>query len=194
MAITLVSGDICYSPLPILANQGPAIGRVTTVAANANIVWYNGGGFGSEGFPFVVQMTDVQFQVPFVYPAGIQGPTTGLFDPPGTIGILNLDKLGGASGPFVRAAVLQSFWVHVNGGVNPWTGGDTGGVDAWHEIAYLEILDYKDGVPKPLLGPERMILDLGVFVVGGTFDPSLLWTRLTSGPGINYAGLGAVIR
>jgi hypothetical protein len=61
------ANDVLIFPSPALTNQGLALGRILLVATNANVVQFNGGGFGSEGFPFTATLTDLQIASPLAF-------------------------------------------------------------------------------------------------------------------------------
>lgn len=142
--------DVLFFPTPSLTNQGPAFGRVLVVAAGANVVQFDGGGFGSEGFPFTATLTDAQIATPLAFPTkGAGGP-----DNPATIG--NLDMGGNIK---VQAVVLAARWVNIGAGVkDPFTGLTVAAPRAWQEVAYIEICRQCNGQePSLILGGERFM-------------------------------------
>jgi len=183
-----VNDVLAFAP-PALTNQGLALGRVLVVAAGANIIQFNGGGFGSEGFPFTATLTDAQIASPLAFPS-----EAGLCpDKPGTLGTLTL-----APGVIVSAIVLVSTFVNIGAGVkNPWTGLIEEAL-IWRELAYVEINQQCKvagvSVPDVSLGGERLLLDLGS-APDNDGDPGIddfvqsgFWVRLA--PGIAIAPVG----
>jgi hypothetical protein len=183
-----VNDVLAFAP-PSLTNQGLALGRVLVVATGANIIQFNGGGFGSEGFPFTATLTDAQIASPLAFVTEL----TLAPDKPGTLGTLTL-----APGVVVTGIVLVATFVEIGAGVkNPWSGAVEEAL-IWRELAYVEICQQCKvagvSVPDVSLGGERLLLDLGSAPDNDgspgidDFVQSGFWVR--TAPGIALAPVG----
>jgi hypothetical protein len=175
----MAANDIIIIAAPALTNQGLALGRINIVATNANIVVFNGGGFGTEGFPFTATLTDAQIASPLAFTCNRQ---EFIIDPPGSIGVLNM---GG--GVVVRVFVLETAFVPIGAGVkNPWTGLLEAAL-IWRELAYVEVCRQCEGqtAPSLLTGGERFVVELATAPDNdgdpGAITASPAWTRQATG-------------
>jgi hypothetical protein len=178
--------DIIIIAAPALTNQGLALGRINVVATNANVVVFNGGGFGTEGYPFSATLTDLQIASPLAFTCNRQ---SFIIDPPGSIGVLDM---GG--GVIVRVVVLVAAFVPIAAGVkNPWTGALEAAF-IWRELAYVEVCRQCEGQTAPSLmtGGERFVVELAT-APDNDGDPGVItaspkWTRQATGVALAPVG------
>jgi len=171
--MALTANQVLYFPIPGLTNQAPALGRISLVAADANIAEFTGGGFGSAGFPFTATLKDAQTVPPLAFLATL----VGLDFTPGARGVLSLPG-GGA----ITCTLLSAFrFTVLAAALNPFTG-VAPGADTVLEVGYVEVSQVEDAEGSQIaLGGERFTIVMAEGPVGGPFVPNANWAPLGGG-------------
>jgi hypothetical protein len=162
-------GQIIVLAPPGSANSPPVIGRIATVATDANIIQIlnpPGNAFGS-GVMSTLTLTDAQLA------AALASTQSAIV--PGTI----IEWDGGAVLGKTQALVLQSAKITLPSIANPFTGEDSGEVTAEAGIFYVEVLKQCNSSASLGLGGERLLL-AGPNVTSGDDKLPVGWTALAT--------------